>query len=182
MYDDDGTNTGHRSCNASTGGRDGCVSTVQLSTLSPPGGFQHFQRAAYAKGRLSERVMKYGSGLPLIRFHSKKPSIGTRARRLRKASRNAGLVATVSMRALKRGARTSCAQGGMSPHRIRDRERYPASSRRKTAMGCVGARLKQGKWGTTKSREKSDTSSSEGVTWATRPHMGQLSHTFVGTR
>ncbi len=107
-------------------------------------------------------------------------------RRRMKATRNAGLVATVSARALMKRApsRVDFAQLGMSPQRGRSTVR-PSSRWSTTVSGSVGATFQEG-WKASgspsvlvlvrTSASKIRATSSGGVCWVMRPHMREWWH------
>ena len=102
-------------------------------------------------------------------------------RRLANATRNAGLEATVSARALMARApsRADFAHAGMRPHRGRSTLR-PSSRCSTTVRGSVGATFQEG-WNAAASSvpagsprtsaSKIRATSSGGVCWVIRPHM-----------
>lgn len=95
---------------------------------------------------VSSVIVKQNGVLSLASLrHSKNPSAGMRQRRFLRDSRNAGLEATVSLRALMSlyPMLASFDQNGMRPQRIRDRDNprqgARGAGRAKEGIGDCGA-------------------------------------------
>jgi len=117
--------------------------------------------------------------------HSYQPLAGTTRRRFSNDSMKAGLLATVSERALIMRAPTfgSSAQNGTRPQRNRSRRGVPTSSQSSTGAGSVGAMLKSGphSMSATGSARRSFASVENVVLRPKRPHMLQVSHGLRST-
>ena len=162
-----------RSCSVATAPRAARVSSVKESTTSPPGPCQRSYSPRSRTARRCGSARWNGRRARAFPCHSKKPSAGTRQRRRRRASRNAGRSCTPSTRALimRAPADASFAQRGTRPQRRSSSTRSPVERTRTIGSSCVGAAFQCGaSAGALASPKCSATSAAERVS-VKRPHM-----------
>src|SRR3974390_1673814 len=102
----------------------GVVVRIEQDSITVPAGSLHRSHSPANANRESSRIPKWKGCFSLpLRRHSKNPSAGSKHRRLVKASRKAGLLATVSERALivLKRMLASVAQDGIRPQRAREK-------------------------------------------------------------
>src|ERR1019366_7198280 len=102
----------------------GVVVRIEQDSITAPAGSFHRSHNPANANRESSCIPKWnGCFSLLLRHHSKKPSAGSKHRRLVKASRKASLLATVSERALivLKPILASVAQDGIKPQRAREK-------------------------------------------------------------
>lgn len=118
--------------------------TIMLhDSRTPPSGFCHCShKPAKASGLPACDPINHGCLALIFARACYQPSAGTKQRRCRKAARKAGLLATVSARALMvlKPIFTSFAQDGIKPHRARPKLLFPACCLTMATV-CEGATL-----------------------------------------
>src|SRR5271157_6108551 len=102
----------------------GVVVRIEQDSITAPAWSLHRSHNPANANRESSCIPKWNGCFSLpLRDHSKKPSAGSKHRRLVKASRKAGLLAPVSERALivLKPMLASVAQDGIRPQRAREK-------------------------------------------------------------
>src|ERR1035438_4989522 len=123
----------------------GVVVRIEQDSITVPAGSLHRSHSPANANKELSCIPKWNGCFSLpLRRHSKNPSAGSKHRRLTKASRKAGLLATVSARALivLNPILASVAQDGIKPQRASEKCRAGLDgSWRMIPTGCDGAML-----------------------------------------
>src|SRR5208337_4733904 len=104
----------------------GVVVRIEQDSITAPAGSLHRSHNPANANRESSCIPKWNGCFSFpLRRHSKNPSAGSKHRRLMKASRKAGLLATVSARALivLKPMLASLAHDGIRPQRASEKYR-----------------------------------------------------------